>query len=87
MENSKLRMAIERELHTFVENIKEHAIDFTVLYVRRNLKDQIDTAQMAKVLEIVRQAIDDGFMNTIDTFLGRVDAKINEASNQSSPNG
>jgi hypothetical protein len=77
-------MAIERELHTFVENIKEHAIDFTVLYIRRNLKDQINTDQMAKVLEIVRMAIDDGFMNTIDSFLSRVDSKINE--NSSSPN-
>lgn len=85
MDNSKLRMAIERELHTFVENIKEHAIDFTVLYVRRNLKDQINTDQMATVLEVVRQAIDDGFMNTVDTFLGRIDARINE--NSSSPNG
>ena len=84
MDNSKLRMAIERELHTFVENIKEHAIDFTVLYIRRNLKDQINTDQMAKVLEIVRMAIDDGFMNTIDSFLSRVDSKINE--NSSSPN-
>ena len=85
MDNSKLRMAIERELHTFVENIKEHAIDFTVLYVRRNLKDQINTDQMATVLEVVRQAIDDGFMNTVDTFLGRIDARINK--NSSSPNG
>lgn len=84
MENSKLKMAIERELHTFVENIKEHAIDFTVLYVRRNLQGQIDTDQMAKILEIVRQAIDDGFMNTVDSFLGRVEGRIKEDG--SSPN-
>lgn len=84
MENKKLQAAIERELHTFVENIKEHAVDFTVLYVRRNLKDQIDSAQMAKILEIVRQAMDDGFMNTVDSFLGKIDAHVEGKSN---PNG
>jgi len=37
MESTKLKTAIEKEIHSFVSAIKEHTTDYSVLYVRKHM--------------------------------------------------
>lgn len=77
MDRKRLEMAIERQIHGLVSEVKEHVEDFTVLTVRKR-HPQIDREQLAVILEIMRQAIDDGFMTRIDRFMGKLDKELVE---------
>ena len=48
MDSLKLKTQIEKEMHGFVNNIKEHLVDYTVLYVRRNMS-HIDRDQLTQL--------------------------------------
>jgi hemerythrin-like domain-containing protein len=79
MNNSKIKTLIEKELHGFIENIKEHLIDYTVLYVRRH-KPHIDREQLTEILEIVRGGIDDSYFSQIDKFINKMNVTLDSAT-------
>lgn len=84
MDRKKLETAIERQIHALINEVKEHVVDFTVLTVRKK-HPEIDRDQMAKLLEVVQQGIDDGFMTKIDRFMGRLDNSLTEFSGEENP--
>lgn len=75
MDRKKLEMEIERQIHGLLTEVKEHVVDFTVLTIRKR-HPEIDRDQLSKILEIVRQGIDDGFMTRIDRFMGKLDKSL-----------
>ncbi len=61
--------AFEKKLYAFVDQkLKEQAIDFIVLYTRRN-NIRIEQEQMDAILNVLRLAIDDSFQKNIDNLL------------------
>lgn len=80
----KLETEVERQIHALVAEVKEHVVDFTVLTVRKRHPD-IDREQMSRILDIVRQGIDDGFMTKIDRFMGKLDNSLTEFSGAENP--
>lgn len=73
----KLETSVERQVHSLVSEIREHVVDFTVLKVRRSHPD-LDRDQLTLVLDIVKQAIDDGFMTRVDRFMKKLDRSLDE---------
>ena len=84
MDRKKLEMLIERQIHALISEVKEHVVDFTVLTIRKR-HPEIDRAQLSKILEIVQQGIDDGFMTKIDRFMGRLDTSLTEYAGEADP--
>jgi len=84
MNRAKLDMVIEREVHKFVRDIREHAYDFTHLFIRRN-GIEVDHAQVEKILEIVKLAIDDGELSKINMFHERIKGILDEVSGEENP--
>lgn len=82
---TQLLSHVERTFHKFItDTIKEHVVDFTVLYVQRNAPD-VDRASMAKVLDIMRLAIDDGYFKYVDSVLDSVESKVEEVADAADP--
>lgn len=77
MDTIKLKTQIEKEMHGFVNNIKEHLVDYTVLYVRKNMP-HIDREQLTQILEVVRNGIEDSYFTQIDTFMNKMNVTIEE---------
>ncbi|NDB86488.1 MAG: hypothetical protein EB127_27890 [Alphaproteobacteria bacterium] len=77
MDTLKLKTQIEKELHGFVTNIKEHMVDYTVLYVRRNMP-HIDREQLTQILDVVRNGIEDSYFTQIDSFMTKMNVTIEE---------
>jgi len=77
MESTKLKTAIEREIHSFVSAIKEHTTDYSVLYVRKNMP-HIDREQMSQLLELFGKAVDDAYFSKIDYFMNKLDNSLEE---------
>jgi len=75
MDRKKLETEIERQIHNLIAEVKEHVVDYTVLTVRKR-HPNIDRDQMAVILDVVRQGIDDGFMSKIDRFMGKLDKSL-----------
>jgi hypothetical protein len=73
-----LKTAIERELHSFIQRVKEHTRDFSVLYVRRS-KAPVEPEQMRVMLDIVDLAIMDGFQKHVDKFMNEVERRLDAA--------
>jgi hypothetical protein len=78
MDTLKLKTQIEKELHGFVNNIKEHMVDYTVLYVRRNMP-HIDRDQLTQILDVVRNGIEDSYFTQIDHFMTKMNVTIEES--------
>lgn len=77
MDTIKLKTQIEKEMHGFVNNIKEHLVDYTVLYVRKNMP-HIDREQLTQILEVVRNGIEDSYFTQIDSFMNKMNITIEE---------
>lgn len=84
MDRNKLDTMIEREMFAYADMIKEHAFDFTMLYLNRNNID-IDRNVAARLLEIVKTAIEDGKTSKIDFVKKRVDKHLDEWTEQENP--
>ncbi len=83
-DRKRLETAIERNIHGLLNEIKESAVDFTVLTVRKK-HPEIDREQLTVVLDIVRTAIDNGFMTSIDRYMGRLDKELTELTDEENP--
>ena len=77
MDTLKLKTQIEKELHGFVNNIKEHMVDYTILYIRRNMA-HIDRDQLTQILDVVRNGIEDSYFTQIDHFMTKMNVTIEE---------
>ena len=84
MDRKRLETAIEKNIHGLLSEIKESTVDFTVLTVRKKYPE-IDREQLTVVLDIVRTAIDNGFMTSIDRYMGRLDKELTELTEQENP--
>jgi len=73
----KLETNIERQIHGLVSDIREHVVDFTILKIRKQ-HPNLDREQLTVVLEVVKQAIDDGFLTRIDRFMKKLDKSLDE---------
>lgn len=73
---NKLRTEVERQLYDFVNQIKEHVQDYTVLTIRKRTGEQFDRDQLTRTLDIVRAAIDDAFMTKIERFMTKLDKSL-----------
>lgn len=83
-ERKKLETAIEREVYNLVRLIKEHTRDHTVLTVRRS-GAPIESESMARVLDIVDQAIMDGFQRNVDRFMKGLDTSLSKYTDEENP--
>lgn len=78
MNISQLRTHIEKTFHRLLaDEIKEHIVDFTILYIRKN-KIAVDSDSLSKILEVVRVAVDDGYYKYVDTALDKLQPKLEE---------
>ena len=84
MDRKRLETVIEKNIHGLLSEIKESTVDFTVLTVRKKYPE-IDREQLTVVLDIVRTAIDNGFMTSIDRYMGRLDKELTELTEQENP--
>jgi len=84
MDRKRLETTIERNIHGLLNEIKESAVDFTVLTVRKK-HPEIDREQLTVVLDIIRTAIDNGFMTSIDRYMGKLDKDLTELTDQENP--
>lgn len=83
-DRKKLETAIEKEVFNLVRIIKEHTRDHTVLTVRRS-KAPVDAESMARILDIVDQAIMDGFQRNIDRFMKGLDTSLSNYTDEENP--
>ena len=85
MNKAMLKSKMEKALFRLVtDEIKEHVVDFTVLYVRRNNLN-VDRDSMAKVLDVIRLAIDDAFFKNVDSTMNALDADLEEFIKEVNP--
>lgn len=83
-DRKKLETAIEREVFNLVRLIKEHTRDYTVLTVRRT-GAPVEAESMARVLDIVDQAIMDGFQRNVDRFMKGLDTSLSNYTDEENP--
>lgn len=80
----KLETQIEKHLHQFILECREHAVDYTVLTARKK-HPHLDRGQMATVLELVKVGTDDGFLQGIDRFIAKLDTALAECTEEENP--
>jgi len=83
-DRKKLDTAVEKEVFKLVRNIKEHTRDFTVLKMRR-MGTEVDNETMARVLDVVDQAIMDGFQKHVDPFMKELDSSLTSFAGEENP--
>jgi len=84
MDRKRLETAIEKNIHGLLNEIKESTVDFTVLTIRKK-HPEIDRDQLTVVLDIVRTAIENGFMTSIDRYMGKLDKDLTELTDEENP--
>lgn len=84
MDRKRLETAIERNIHGLLSEIKESTVDFTVLTVRKK-HPEIDREQLSLILDVVRTGIENGFMTSIDRYMGRLDKELTELTGNENP--
>jgi len=84
MDRQKLETAIEREVYKYIESLKEHMYDFTMIYLNRN-QVPVDREQADKVLNIAKNAIEDGMLSKMDFFKKGIDGALAEFTEQENP--
>lgn len=85
MTKDQLRTEIEKTFHKLItDEIKEQAIDFTVMWVNKNKLD-VDRNTLFQVLEIVRSALDDAYYKSIDRCMASLEPKIQEFVDDTNP--
>lgn len=84
-EKIKLKTVLEKNIQRLVsQHIREHIVDFTVLYVRKNgLK--IDSAVLDQIIKVVQQGIDDSYYKNIDGILNKMDKDIEKFIQTTNP--
>lgn len=81
----KFKTLVEKNIQRLVSrNIREHVVDFVVLYVRKN-KIAVDGELLNQLLQIVQQGIDDGYYRNIDGVMGNMDKTIEEFIEETNP--
>lgn len=85
MNKDQLRTEIEKTFQRLItDQIKEQVVDFSVLWVQRN-KLAVDRDSMAKVLDVVRIAIDDAYYKNIDVAMNMLEPKLQEFVDDANP--
>lgn len=84
LERMKLETEIERAVFKFVNMIKEHLYDNTMLYLNRQ---QIDFPrdQAGKLLELAQSAVQDGLYSKIEFFKKDINKALDDFSEQENP--
>jgi propanediol dehydratase large subunit len=75
---NKISLEVERTLHKHMDRVKEGTIDFVHLYIQKN-NIPVDRPSLAKILDIVRLALDSEHMNKMDIFLKDLDSALTSA--------
>lgn len=83
-DRSKLETAIERETYRFVEQIKEHMYDYTMLYLNRNQVD-IDRQVADRLLNIAKSAVEDGLLSKMDFYKKGIEKALTEFTEAENP--
>jgi hypothetical protein len=83
-DRKRLETAIEKNIHGLLNEIKESTVDFTVLTVRKK-HPEIDREQLSVILDVVRAGIENGFMTTIDRYMGKLDKELTELTGDENP--
>jgi len=83
-ERAKLETAIEKEVFNLLRAVKEHTRDFTVLKIRRQY-GEVDRETMTLVLDVVDQAIMDGFHTNIDKVMKNLDKPLSKFADEENP--
>jgi hypothetical protein len=83
-DRKKLETAVEREVFKLVRTIKDHTRDFTVLKMRR-MGTEVDNDTMSRVLDVVDQAVMDGFQKHIDRFMKELDTSLTSFTGEENP--
>ena len=86
MERLQLETALEREAHKLVTQIREHMYDHTMLYLQRNHPD-VDREVADRILQIAKNAVDDGLFSKIDFFNQGIDKALTEFTETESSEG
>ena len=73
----KLETQIEKQLHNFVEECREHAVDYAVLAAKKKHR-HLDREQMSIVLDLLKEGTSDGYFQGIDRFMKKLDAALTE---------
>jgi FlaG/FlaF family flagellin (archaellin) len=84
MDRAKLETAIERETYRLVEQVREHMYDHTMIYLQRNQVD-IDRDVADRILQIAKNAIDDGLLSKLDFFKANIDKVLTEYTEVENP--
>lgn len=84
MDRLKLETAIERETFRLVESIREHMYDHTMIYLQRNQVD-MDRDQADRLLQIAKNAVDDGLLSKLDFFKAGIDKALTEFTDTENP--
>ena len=77
----KLQTRLERAAYDHVQRVKESTVDFIHLYVQRN-NINVDRPSMAKVLEIMRTAIESEHLNKLELFNQQISESLDEFVNE-----
>jgi hypothetical protein len=84
MDRVKLETAIERETYRLVEQIREHMYDHTMIYLQRNQLD-VDRDVADRVLQVAKNAVDDGLLSKLDFFKANIDKVLTEFTEVENP--
>lgn len=83
-DRARLDMLIDRAVFEYVDQIKEHAQDFTMIYLNKTHND-VDRAIVKGILDIVKTAIEDGKLAKMDLLKKKLDKITDEWTGNQSP--
>lgn len=86
MDRLKFETEIEREVYKLVSQVREHMYDHTMIYLQRN-QVGVDRDAADRILQIAKNAIDDGLMSKLDFFKAAIDKTITEFTEVENPLG
>lgn len=82
---TKFKTELEKNIQRMIfKSIREHMVDFTVLYIRKN-KLAIDGEVLNQILTIAQQGIDDGYYRSIDSTMNKMDEAIEGFIEETNP--
>jgi hypothetical protein len=74
---TKLDTAIEREVHKFICEIREHMYDYTHLFCRRN-NTGVSHQDLEIILSVAKDGLNDGELSKINNFHDRIKKVLDE---------
>jgi len=80
----KLETRIEREVHKYFNEVKEHMHDFVHIYFLRN-KIQVDKEVLDKILTVVRTGLEDGMFGKLDKFKASFAKELDDYTSTKNP--